>query len=90
MKWKSAFMYTSIVVTIVKLLILFFHEEFRLALGWLGAGSWFVLIGFAMHSDRDLPMVGTFKYHNGSNQTARYFASFFMTAVFGMAAIFSR
>ena len=82
-------MYTSVVVTISKFSILFAHEEFRLALGWLIAGSWFVLIGFAMHSDRDLPMVGTFKFHNGTNQAARYLAAIAMTTVFAIAAIFS-
>lgn len=89
MKWKSVFMYTAIAVTSLKFSILFVHEEFRLALGWLVAGSWFVLIGFAMHSDRDLPVVGTFKFHNGSNQPARYLAAIAMTTVFVIAAIFS-
>jgi len=89
MKWKSLPLCLALITTFAKVLYVSIHGTLPNVAAWLIASSWFCVIGLAMHLDRDLPMVGTFRFLNGSNQLARYLASGAMTVTFICAAAFS-
>ena len=83
-------MYISAVTTISKFIVLAVDGNIALAMGWLIAGSWIIFIGVSLHTDKDLPMVGDFRFCGGSNQVGRYIAALAMTSIFLIAAVVSK
>ena len=77
----------AVFVTLAKCLLLALVNQWLLALGWLVAGSWIVLIGYTYWKNLDLPMVGPADYRQGTNQIARTPAAFGMTLIYIIAAI---
>ena len=87
MNKKTLILWITVFITIGKCGVLLMHGNILSASGWLFAGLWFIWIGYAFYADKDLPMVGSFAYGKGENQTGRFFAAIVMTGVFLIAAL---